>query len=439
MLDFARYVCYNKANANIDVENRQEECFEKGCAMLSQRRRFWAEIDLDAAKDNFIAIKDCLRHDSKLFCVVKAKAYGHGAVQLARLYEELGADWLAVSNIEEGLQLRQNRIRLPILILGYTPAVCAGLLATNGISQTVFSYEYAEELDACASEAGVKLNIHIKLDSGMGRLGFSCRHGMEDTGKLDEALEACRLSNLIPEGVFTHFALADGGESGEAYTKEQLSAFLAAVDYMKERGVTFALRHTANSAAILDFPEAQLDMVRAGIVLYGLAPSRQLRRLPRLMPVMSLRAVVSFVKEIREGDTVSYGCQFTAPRAMRIATAAVGYADGYRRASSENGTSVLLRGKRVPIVGRVCMDRLMLDVSSLPDVRRDDVVTVLGQDGEETVSAEELAERNGTISYEILCDVGERVPRFYLKNKKIVAVKDNIIAFEPLSQNGEEI
>ncbi len=393
--------------------------------MIFHRKRFWAEIDMDAARENFRLLRGCLAPSTRFCCVVKANAYGHGATVLAKLYEEMGADFFAVSNVEEAMQLRRHGIGGKVLILGYTPAECAPLLAEYDISQTVFSYEYAEELNAHAADAGVSLPIHVKLDSGMGRLGFDCKQDVGDT--VEAVVRVAAMPHLCPEGIFTHFALADGGEEGKSYTDWQYRCFRETVDALAARGVHFPICHCANSAGLLDFPAYRLDMVRAGIVLYGVAPSAQIKSMPLLRPVMSLRAVISQVKELREGDAISYGCTFRAPRAMRVAVVPVGYADGYLRRCGEGGAYMLLHGKRAPIVGRICMDQLMLDVSEIPEVKASDVVTVIGQDGDERITADQLAERSGTIPYEILCSVGERVPRFYLSGGRVVHVKDNII------------
>lgn len=395
---------------------------------ISKRKRFWAEIDLDAAESNFSTIRRGLPSGVKLCCVVKANAYGHGAVYLSRLYERLGADFFAVSNIEEAMQLRDGGISTPILILGYTPVSCAAILAENNISQTVFSPSYARELSQSATSHGVSVKMHIKLDTGMGRIGFDCTHGTEAV--LPSLVEACKLPGLVPEGIFTHFALADEGEDGESFTRLQYGRFISAVDALAERGITFELRHCANSAASLDYPEYCLDMVRAGVVLYGISPSDKIRNSAGLIPVMSLRAVISMVKEIDEGDTVSYGCTYRAPSKRLIATVPVGYADGFWRSNAESGTQMLVRGRRVGIVGRVCMDQLMLDVSDVCGVSEGDYVTVIGSDGGERIDVSELARNNHTIGYELVCAIGERVPRFYLSNGRIVHVKDSIISYE---------
>jgi alanine racemase len=392
---------------------------------LNLRKRFWAEIDMDAAKENFLCIRSLVGSKNKLCCVVKANAYGHGALYLSRLYEELRADLLAVSNIEEAMQLRREGITLPILILGYTPVECARYLAEYGLTQTVYSYEYAKSLNENLAALGQDtcISIHIKLDSGMGRIGFSCKDGVD----LKDVEAVVSMENFIPEGIFTHFALADGGDEGEKYTREQYERFSNYIKRLEEKGIDFPIKHCSNSAAILDFSEYAMDSVRAGIVLYGYAPSNDMRKKLALKPVMSLRAVVSHVKDITEGEAVSYGCTFVADKKMRIATVPVGYADGYLRSNGMNGGYMLVRGKRANIVGRVCMDQLMLDVTDIDGVCMGDTVTVIGRDGDEEISADMIAERNGTIPYEILCGVGERVPRFYISGGEVVKIKDNII------------
>ena len=395
---------------------------------ISKRKRFWAEIDMNAAEQNFNIIKKKLSEGTRICCVVKANAYGHGAVYLSRLYESLGADFFAVSNIEEAMQLRNNGIKTPILVLGYTPVSCASILAQNNISQTVFSYDYARQLNDTARAEGVSIKIHIKLDSGMGRIGFDCIHA--DREVKNTLLDVCRMENLVNEGIFTHFAFADGGQEGREYTKAQYDRFINAVDFLEDNGITFEIKHCANSATAFAYPEYHLDMVRVGVVLYGLAPSSKVCGCEELEPVMSLKSVVSMIKAIEKGDFVSYGCTFCADRKMKIATAPIGYADGYWRSNSERGTQMLIRGNRVNIVGRVCMDQLMLDVSEVKGAKEGDYIIVIGKDGAEQISADELAANNGTINYEIMCAIGERVPRFYVKDGEVVYVKDNIVSYE---------
>ena len=395
---------------------------------ISKRKRFWAEIDMNAAEHNFKLIKSKLNPDTKLCCVVKANAYGHGAVYLSKLYEKLGADFFAVSNIEEAMQLRNNGITTPILILGYTPTSCASILAENNISQSVFSYSYAKELSKCAEADGVRVKIHIKLDSGMGRIGFDCIHQKDDM--INSIIDVCNMTGLENEGIFTHFAIADDGKDGAEFTKLQYERFIFAVDTLKARGIEFSIKHCANSATTFEYPEYHLDMVRVGVVLYGLAPSQKVRGCEDLIPVMSLKSVISMIKEIEEGDTVSYGCTFKATKKTKIATAPVGYADGFWRSNATNGTQMLIHGQRVNIVGRVCMDQLMLDVTDIKGVREGDYITLIGTDKNEFIGADELAKNNGTIGYEMICAIGERVPRFYIKDHDIVFVKDNIVSYE---------
>ena len=395
---------------------------------ISKRKRFWAEIDMNAAEKNFNIIKGKLSENTKLCCVVKANAYGHGAVYLSKLYENLGADFFAVSNIEEAMQLRNNGIKTPILILGYTPTSCASILAENNISQSVFSYSYAKELSASAKADGVNVKIHIKLDSGMGRIGFDSIHDIDKT--VETIADVCNMEGLVREGIFTHFALADDGVDGVEFTKLQYERFTNITNKLASRNIEFEIRHCANSATTFEYPEYHLDMVRVGVVLYGVAPSNKVRGCEELTPVMSLKSVISMIKEIEQGDTVSYGCTFKAEKKTKIATAPVGYADGFWRSNAQNGTQMLIRGQRVNIVGRVCMDQLMLDVTDIKGVREGDYITLIGTDKDETITADELAKNNGTIGYEMICSIGERVPRFYIKNHEIVFVKDNIVSYE---------
>ena len=380
------------------------------------RKRAWATIDLDSAAHNFREIKK--RTSAKVCCAVKANAYGHGAVELGALYQELGADFLAVSNIEEALQLRKNNITLPILMLGYTPVECVAELARYNISQAVYSPEYAKKLLEQAEAQELSIKIHVKLDTGMGRIGFKT-----DTATLDGIVSVCNSKSLIPEGIFTHFAIADGGEGGEEYTKRQYELFQSAIKYLCSRGVDFPIRHCSNSAGIFDYPAFALDMVRAGIVLYGLYPSEDILNKPDLKPVMTLNAVVSHVKEISVGDSISYGRTFIASRPMKVATVPIGYADGIWRSNSNMRYAFKVNGAYAPIVGRVCMDQLMIDVTDIECAIGDEVL-IFGSD--DACSAEKMAEANSTIGYEIVCAISSRVPRFYIKNGKLVSVKDAI-------------
>lgn len=382
--------------------------------------RTWAEVDMDALRHNFQTVRGALPPSVKLCCVVKANAYGHGAAAIAPLYEQMGADWFAVSNIVEALQLRRYGVTRPVLILGYTPVSCAAMLAQEQLSQCVYSAEYGRMLSEAAVAADVTIRIHIKMDTGMGRLGFQCPGTGEDA--VSGAAAVCRLPGLEPEGIFTHFAAADEGAAGDDFSRMQTDRFVEAINQLAAQGITFPIRHTANSAALSDHPECRLDMVRAGIVLYGLQPSGTLRQPLPVRPVMSLKSVVSHVKTVCPGTTVSYGRTFTAQREMRVATVPIGYADGFWRQNATAATTLTLRGQRAPILGRVCMDQLMLDVTHIPDVTIGDEVTVFG--AAPALTAEELAAANGTIGYEMVCAVGERVPRLYMEDGRLVGVQD---------------
>ncbi len=377
-------------------------------------KRTWAEINLDAVEHNLTAIRGQLKPETMVCCVVKADAYGHGAEMLAAEYERLGANWLAVSNLEEALQLRNAGIQLPILILGYTPPCCAEELNRLNITQTILSAEYAQKLSAEAVSANVTVRAHIKLDTGMSRIGFVYQNQARDARVIGEIAEACKLPGLNTEGIFTHFAVADEGDDGKEYTLAQYGSFTKAVSLLEQRGIKFRIRHCANSAAVLDYPEMQMDMVRPGIILYGWLPSPQVHNKISLIPVMELKSIVSMVKTVKPQTSVSYGRRFVTEQETTIATVPIGYADGYPRGLYVQG-SMLVHGRRAKIIGRVCMDQLMLDVSAIPDVREGDTVTVIGRDGHNEITADELADYSGTINYELVCMISKRVPRVYFK------------------------
>ena len=385
------------------------------------RRRTWAEIDLDQVELNYREIRRTVGDHVKICCVIKANAYGHGATRMAKFYQQMGADYLAVSNIEEALQLREDHIVLPILVLGYTPEECAGLLALHDITQTVYSYDYGKKLAQCAERLGVRVKIHLKLDTGMGRIGFLCRQ--EERNELEQAIEICKDPSFLTEGIFTHLAVADENVDGDAFTSEQFSLFRYGIHTLEQAGIRFKIRHCANSAAIFDHPECHMDMVRAGIVLFGLAPSKKLRNLPHIQPTMTLKSVISHKKEVYPYETVSYGRAFLANRKTTVATIPIGYADGLWRGNGMSECYMLVQGHYAPIIGRICMDQLLLDVSEI-DCQVGDVVTVFGAD--RICSADSIAARNGTINYEIICAVGERVPRAYIRNGQIRDWQDSI-------------
>lgn len=389
-------------------------------------RRSWAEVDLDRLCLNYQHIKEMLSSGSQMLAVVKADAYGHGDQMIASELEKCGVRWFGVSNIEEALRLRNAGVSGEILIFGPTPMDYLSLVYKNDITQTVHTMEYARLLMETAQQLGVVPKCHIKVDSGMHRIGFDSRRA--DTVELLEELYRC--PQLHVTGIFTHFASADElCEDGVAYTKEQFAQFMAVCSALEARGVTLGLRHACNSAGTLLYPEMHLDMVRCGIILYGLDPSPECRGRASLEPVMDLYTIVTMVKEIEPGDQISYGRIYTANEKRRVATAAIGYADGYNRTLSNTGR-MLVRGQYAPVIGRVCMDQLLLDVTEIPDVAEGDLVTIVGNDGANTLSFDEMAEQTGTINYEKTCLVGRRVTRVYRKGGKLFGVMNYILQEE---------
>lgn len=385
---------------------------------MNMVKRTWAEISLNAIEHNYNVIRNKVADDTKVCCVIKADGYGHGAVELSQVYEKLGADFFAVSNIDEGIEIRKSGSKLPIVILGYTPVSEAKNLAAYNISQAVFSLEYAKELSEKCVEEDCICKMHIKVDSGMSRIGFMCQEFPRDEYSIEEICEACCLPNLEVEGLFTHFCVSDEDAEGREFTNKQYENFIHVRDSLKKRGVDISVVHCSNSGAIEDYPETCCDMVRAGIILYGLAPSSKLADRLDLVPAMTLKTVVAFVKEVQKGATISYGRTFTADRKMKIATVPIGYADGFIRQNAKDGY-MMVNGKKAKIVGRICMDQTMLDVTDIEDVKTGDEVVVFGtgENGEPT--ADSLAENTGTINYETVCLVGKRVPRIYIKDGQI--------------------
>lgn len=384
-------------------------------------KRTWAEISLDAIEHNFKAIRAKVTDKAKICCVIKADGYGHGAVELSRIYEELGADFFAVSNIDEGIEIRESGSELPILILGYTPVSEAERLSQYNISQAVISLEYAKALSQACVNAGCSCKIHIKADTGMSRIGFMCQEFPRDNNSIQEIYQACKLPRLEAEGLFTHFCVSDEADEGRSFTNRQFENFTYVRDELKKLGQEIPICHCSNSGAIEDYDMTYCDMVRAGIILYGLAPSPKLAGKLDLKPAMTLKTSVAYVKTLRKGADISYGRTFTAEKDMKIATVPIGYADGFIRQNAPNGY-MLVNGRKAKIVGRICMDQTMLDVTDIEDVKSGDEVVVFGcgENGEPT--ADTLAENTNTINYEVICLVGKRVPRIYYKNGVITDV-----------------
>lgn len=383
-------------------------------------KRTWAEIDLNHLQNNLRTIKDAAS-GSLVMAVVKADAYGHGAVPAAKALCEAGADWLAVSNLDEAIQLRNAGLTLPLLILSYTPPEEAALLAAHHITQTIVSASHAAAMNDAAAKADVTLDVHIKCDTGMSRVGFFCQ---DDALPIDEIEQVCHLPHLRASGIFTHFAVADE-QDGDEFTRRQFSQFMQVIDELQARGVTFPLRHCCNSAATLRYKEMHLDMVRPGLILYGLYPDEWMRTLLPLTPVMSLRTHISHVKTVPAGADVSYGRQYHTDKDETIGTVPIGYADGYTRRVFGKA-HMLVCGKEAPVRGRICMDQCMLDVTGIDGVEAGTPVTAFGKDGDNELPVETYAAWSDTINYEVVCAIGKRVPRLFMRDGVPTFLQDGL-------------
>lgn len=377
-------------------------------------KRTWAEVSLDNLEHNYRAIKNHIPEGCRFLGVMKADAYGHGAVPLSHALCELGAEYLAVSNLEEAIQLRRGGVRAPMLILGYTPASFADTMVFMDITQEVHSLEYAKELDTALAGTNYILNVHLKLDTGMTRIGF---FAYDHERTLPELLEVCGLPHLHVEGVFTHFCVADSkAPEDEAFTRTQYARFTAMLDALAAHGIRPELRHCASSGATILYPELALDMVRPGIATYGHAPSEDAEGILDLRPLMTVRTTVAQLREIPAGTSISYGRTYTAERDMRVAVLPIGYADGLLRGLSGK-VSFRIRGRMARSVGRICMDMCMVDVSEIPGIRVGDEAALFGYDTDGTLlPCERIAQQAGTISYEILCGISKRIPRIYMQD-----------------------
>lgn len=378
-----------------------------------------AEIDLKAIAHNVGELRRITHPDALMMAVVKANAYGHGAVEVARCALQNGAQRLGVARIDEAIQLREAGIKAPILIFGYTLPEMAPELLEYNLTQTVYTPAFARALSRTAVSLGGKIKIHLKVDTGMGRLGllsqnFKPHHSGEiiNTKAVDASVAIAGLKGLKLEGIFTHFATADSAD--KRYAKKQLDLFLDFLSRMRECGLNPAVRHAANSAALINMPQSHLDMVRPGIAIYGLYPSPEVnKKRVSLKPAMALRARVIHVKKVPAGFNISYGITYKTKQATTIATVPVGYADGLNRLLSSRG-QMLIHGKRAPIVGRVCMDFTMLDVGGIDSVRVGDEAVIFGPQGNDSITVDEMASSLNTINYEIVSTITARVPRVYL-------------------------
>lgn len=386
--------------------------------MFENWRPYYAEINLDNFRHNFREVKR-LASGKKTIGVIKADAYGHGAVELAAILAEENVDYFAVAVITEAIELRRNGYKQPILILGFTQPNFAKEIIENDITQTVFNYELAEEISNEAVRLNKKAKIHIKLDTGMGRIGF-----LPDDIAVSQIKRISRLQNIQIEGIFTHFATAD--EKNKEFSMLQLERYNRTIKKLSNEGIDIEIKHMANSAAIIDLPQAYFDAVRPGIMLYGYYPSEEVRtdRLT-LKPVMELRAKIVNIKEVPKDTPISYGRKFYTNKVSKIATLSFGYADGYTRLLFGN-TFVILNGIATPVVGKICMDQCMIDISDCGDAVVGDEVIVMGEKNGISNNAANIAKRLGTISYEVLCMVSKRVPRIYVENSNIIKVKNYV-------------
>jgi alanine racemase len=371
---------------------------------MENARPVWAEVNLKALKRNYERIKTYTK--SEIMPIVKADAYGHGALPIVKALMELGAHRFGVALLEEALEIKRAFPSAQVMTIGYMSTDFAHIIVEEDIISGIYQYAQAESLSKAASVQGKNATIHLKIDTGMGRIGFR-----EDT--FEEILRIAKLPNLYIEGIYTHFATSDQLDLDFAH--EQLQLFLSVCERLELQGIHIPIKHAANSAAILQFPEAHLDLVRPGIILYGLPPSHQVGGNQGFEPVMAWKARIAHIKEIKAGETVSYGRTFRAAYPTRVATVPVGYADGLHRALSNRG-EMIVKGRRTTIIGRVCMDQTMLDITKISGIEVGSLVTLLGSEGYERIDATEMAKWLETINYEVVCDISKRVPRVYIED-----------------------
>ncbi|MBR3833696.1 MAG: alanine racemase [Lachnospiraceae bacterium] len=366
--------------------------------------RIYARINMDNLRYNIMKMKARLKSDMKILAVVKADAYGHGAVGVSLRIRDL-ADYFGVATIDEAMELRNAGIKEPILIIGYTDSEDFHKLIDYDITQAVYDVAECEKLSKVAIEAGRKIKVHLKVDTGMGRIGFA-----SNKAGVEEALKLMSMEGLEIEGIFTHYAKAD--EIDKAYSYSQKEKFLEFIAGVEAGGMSFAIKHIDNSAGTMEMDDDEFDMVRLGIVTYGLYPSEEVDKSTEIKPVMSLISHISHVKTVEPGTAISYGGTYVAETTRRIATVTVGYADGYPRAQSNLGR-VIVRGQYAPIVGRVCMDQMMIDVTDIPEVLVKDEVILIGGTDDKYISVEEVAQYANSFNYELVCHIGRRVPHVY--------------------------
>jgi alanine racemase len=381
-------------------------------------RPVWAEIDLDNLAHNMQEIKR-LSKSKEIIATVKADAYGHGALDIAPTLLANGATRLAVAVVNEAVELRRGGIDCPIMVLGFTPDSLIDSILKYDIEQTVYTYDLAEKISKMAIEKNKIAKIHIALDTGMGRIGFT-----PEEKSLNQVYKISKLPNIIIEGLFSHFSTADAYD--KSYTNMQFEKFNWFYDKLKEKGVKINIRHIANSAAIIDLPETHLEGVRPGIILYGYYPSEEVSKDKiKLKPVMTLKTNIVHLKEMDQGQYISYGRAFQTRRPSIIATLPVGYADGYTRLLF-NKAKVIINGSFAPVVGRICMDQCMVDVTDIGEVKVGDEVILMGEYKNLKMTADEIAELLGTINYEITCMISKRVPRVYIKDGEVIKIRNYV-------------
>ncbi|HEY8893019.1 MAG TPA: alanine racemase [Clostridium sp.] len=383
--------------------------------MFKHLRPVWAEIDLDKLAHNMREIRR-ISNSENIIAVVKADAYGHGAVDVAPVLLENGANRLAVAIQSEAIELRRSGIECPIMVLGFTPPNLIDNLLKYDIEQTVFSYEFAKKISKMALKKNKIAKVHIALDTGMGRIGY-----LPNDESVEEVYNISKLPNIIIEGMFCHFSSAD--EKDKTYTYEQVKKYDVFYEKLKEKKVYINIRHIANSAAIIDLPETHYEAVRPGIIIYGYYPSEEVNKEKiDLLPVMTLKTNVVHIKTLPPGEYVSYGRKYKTKEKSVIATLPIGYADGYTRLLFQKA-KVILKGEFAPVIGRICMDQCMVDVTGINGVKVGDEVILIGEDGKNKFTADIVGELIGTISYEVVCMVGKRVPRVYVRNGKVVKIR----------------
>ena len=384
--------------------------------MLKSESRCWAEIDVRKIKHNVEEIHKMIPDTTKIMGIVKANGYGHGDVEIAQELMACGVDFFGVSSVDEALVLRVHGIQTNILILGYTPSMHFHYLKEHNLIQTLISYEYAQKLEAYASTEQITIRTHIKVDTGMSRRGVQCK---EERWDIEEIKQMYQFEHLQVEGIFSHFSVSDGldKEDDIVFTTNQIKLYDRVLKELKDSGIQPGLTHIQNSYGIINYPELHYDYVRPGLLYLGVTSDDAVKtnQHPDFQPIMTWKANVTYVKTIEKGSCVSYGRHFTATKPMRIATISCGYADGYPRIVSNLNKEVLLHGQRAKIIGNVCMDQMMIDVSHIEDVREGDDVVLFGYDGDVLLSVDELSRKCHTINNETLCWVSSRVPRLYKK------------------------